>query len=294
MQGPPNPSQYVSLPSEGGDGPPPAYDDMAFQWSAGQLYDSHDCPPRYECSERDSMEMKKRGTKLFRFSIFCFLVDLIIIVAGAAAGRHTGIYVGSNIVALIVFAAGVINFFPRSHTHESRVRIAQGFFFILLAVCWIGFALGIWYAATIDTRVLQFCAQPGRTCHDTGAMLTWGTMLSLTATTLWIVFFSVFARSTFLYICAAERSHLARSPQDGSRMAKSVHRAARLLPHYSKIGHHICKSCHCHHCEHCAKYSVLICVVLTFVIITVLCIALPKGPAQDVFCLLLEILGSFS
>lgn len=304
---PPPASQYVSLPSEENDEPPPSYDAMAFAWSANQLGEA-DMPPRYECSERDSMEMEKRGTKLFLLSLFCFCVDGVILAIGAAAGRHTGMYVTSNIVALIVFACGVVNFFPRSHTSASRVRIAQAYFFVLLVVCVIGLVLGIVFTASINSRIIQFCLQPGRACHNTSGMLVWGTLLSVVATGIWILFFSVFARSTFLYLVAAERSHLARSPEDGSRIAKSVHRAAKCLPHYSKIGRsvshhckHVCDPCtRCvHACTHCSpEHSIannlcLACCLLSLILVFVLCLALPAGQS-DVFCLILEIAGSFN
>jgi len=210
-----------------------------------------------------------------------------------------------QLLALVVFAVGAVNFMLK--THVNRIRVAQIFFFVLLVVCLIGFGLGLYYCWTIDARIARFCAQDGHTCENTTNLHAWGVLLSLAGTSMWMIFFSVFARSTFLYIVAAERAHLARSPQDGSRIARSVHRIARCLPHYRKIArcilwgifgmfensHHCCHHC-CHRTHHAIKdfgavfmmfFCVALCIVSMF-----LCFALASGVLRDVFCLIFEFL----
>mmetsp|Transcript_13041 Transcript_13041/g.25274 ORF Transcript_13041/g.25274 Transcript_13041/m.25274 type:complete len:307 (-) Transcript_13041:113-1033(-) len=261
----PNPADSFSYASA----PPPEYEDVVYGWSKRALDLELDLPPP-PADERDNFEMTRRAKRIFILSFVCLLIDLGILIGGHFNGRSFGIFSIANILAAFVFAVGCINFFK--HEHQYRVKIAQAFFFSLLLIGIIGVLLGFYYCTLVPDKVINFCDQ--HDCKPTTGLKVLGVTCTLFFLLVWAVFFSVFARSTFFYIAAAERSRLLVAPNPNSEVSHWVHKCAAFLPHYKKHGRR-CRSnmpdCRCS-CSDTSNEGVCICWLLFFFLLSsVLC-----------------------
>lgn len=215
---------------------PPPYEAIAWEWSEQQRLGNHESAFPPQADNRDLSEMERRGRKLLFFSLGCFIIDLVIVVIGLANGRTIGPYSLANMAALVVFAIGVCNFATTSHIR--RIQLAQAYFFVLIFVGLVGVGAGVYYTFTVPSRMAVYCESPDHHCDIGPALQVYAVSLSIVATLAWTIFFTVFTRSTFLYLVAAERARVAHAPGT-TQISPLVHRIGFYLPHYRKHARNI-------------------------------------------------------